>query len=136
MKSLCLMPVNRQETNPVSDNDPRCPIKVALVDDDHNELALMTRAVDQSPDLEQVGSYSCGLEALKRIPSSASEVVLMDVRMPGMSGFEITKRLKHARPMLFIFLISGYDDPHTAAEARKAGADAFLTKPFSLGRFF
>ena len=57
---------------PVSDNDPRCPIKVALVDDDHNELALMTRAVDQSPDLEQVGSYSCGLEALKRIPSSAS----------------------------------------------------------------
>jgi len=111
---------------------PGACIKISIVDDDENDLLLMARAVDQSPDLESAGSYRSGLEALKRIPSSTCEVVLMDVRMPGMSGIEITKRLKHIRPALFIFLISGFDDPHTAAQARKAGADAYLTKPFSL----
>ena len=136
MKSLSLMPANRQEMNPGSDNDSKLPIKVALVDDDHNELALMTRAMAQSPDLETVGSFNSGLEALKGIPSSASEVVLMDVRMPGRSGIETTKRLKDVRPSLFIIMISGFDDPHTAERAREAGADAFLIKPLSLGRFF
>ena len=111
---------------------PDKPIKISIVDDDENERWQMTRDVDQSPDLERVGSYSSGLEALKKIPSSASDVVLMDVRMPGISGIEVTKRLKDVRPLLFIFLISGFDDPHTAAQARKAGADAYLTKPFSL----
>ncbi len=56
--------------------------------------------------------------------------------MPGISGIEVTKRLKDVRPGLFIFLISGFDDPNTAAQAQQAGADAYLTKPFSPGRFF
>src|SRR6266536_232890 len=73
---------------------PEEPIKISIVDDDENERWQMTRDVDQSPDLERVGSYSSGAEALQEIPSSASEVVLMDVRMPGMSGIEVTKRLK------------------------------------------
>src|SRR6266545_1346235 len=112
------------------------PIKLAVVEDDRNELLLMSRAVDRSPDLERVGSYTSGLEALKSIPASASEVVLSDVRMPGMSGIELTRRLKDVRPGVVIFLISGFDQPDAASQALKAGADAYLRKPFSLGRFF
>jgi DNA-binding NarL/FixJ family response regulator len=120
----------------VSGNDQKHPIKLAIVDDNEDERSLMTRDVDQSLDLERVGSYRSGLAALAGITSSACEVVLMDVRMPNMSGFECTRRLKDVRPDLIILMISGFDDPETAAQARKAGADAYLTKPFPLGRFF
>src|SRR5688572_13802326 len=96
---------------------PKELIKVLIVDDDENDRLQMSRDVDQSPDLERVGAYSSGLEALEKIPLSDSQVVLMDVRMPGKSGIEVTKQLKDVRPGLFICLISGFDNPHTAAEA-------------------
>ncbi len=117
---------------------PRVPkrIAVAIVDDNENDLLLITRTVNQSPDLESVGSYSSGVEALNGILFSASDVVLMDVRMPGMSGIESTRQLKIVRPHLLIIMISGFDDPDAAARALEAGADAYLTKPFSLGQFF
>src|SRR6266536_1883709 len=98
MKSFSRAPLNRQKADPFPRKDPKYPTKVAVVDDDENDRWQMTREVDQSPDLENVGSYSSGLEALKNIPSSASDVVLMDVRMPGISGIEVTKRLKDVRP--------------------------------------
>ena len=50
--------------------------------------------------------------------------------MPGMSGIEVTKRLKEVRPGLFICLITGFDDPRIAVEGRNAGADGYFTKPF------
>src|SRR5436190_11873631 len=109
MSSLHPTPGISQEMDSVSKKDLGHPIKLSVVDDDGNDLSLMTRAVDQSPDLEMVGSYTSGSDALRGIPSSASQVVLMDVRMPGMSGIEVTKRLKEVRPALFIFLISGFD---------------------------
>ena len=111
------------------------PIKVAIIDDDEDYRSLMARALDQSPELESVGSFSGGEEALKGIPSSASEVVLIDVRMPGMSGMECTRQLRNVRPGLVIIMISGFDHPDTLAQALEAGADAYLAKPFSIGRF-
>ena len=118
---------------------PRPPlgnrIAVSIVDDNENDRFLLTRAVDQSPDLESVGSYSCGVEALKGIPSSVSKVVLIDVRMPNMSGIELARRLKKIRPHLVIIMITGFDHPDTRAQSLEAGADAYLTKPFSIERF-
>ncbi len=116
-------------------SDPKQPIKVAIIDDDDNYRSLMTRTVDESPDLESVGSYGGGEEALKAIPSSASEVVLIDVRMPGISGMECARQLRNVRPHLVIIMISGFDHPDTLAQALKAGADAYLTKPFSIAGF-
>jgi DNA-binding NarL/FixJ family response regulator len=107
-------------------------IKIAIVDDDENDRSLMKRAVDRSRGLECVGVYNGGVEALNGIPSSESEVVLMDVRMPDMSGIDCTRRLKDIRPRLVITLITGLDHPDNAGQAREAGADAYLIKPLSL----
>lgn len=115
---------------------PEHLIRIAIVDDDANARSRMKHTVDRSRGLKCVGFYGCGAEALKDIPSSASDVVLMDVRMPDMSGFECTRRLRNIRPDLFIIMISGLDHPETRAQACEAGADAFLPKPFSLCRFF
>jgi DNA-binding NarL/FixJ family response regulator len=119
----------------IPSNGPRFRVPVAIVDDDENELSLMTRAVDQAPDLRTVATYSSGAQALAGIPSSATEVVLMDVRMPGLSGNECARRLRNFRPNLVIIMISGFEHPDASAQAQEAGADAYLTKPFSLDRF-
>ena len=110
-------------------------IAMSIVDDNENDRFLTTRAVDQSPGLESVGAYSSGVEALKGIPSSVSKVVLIDVRMPTMSGIELARRLKKIRPHLVIIMITGFDHPDTRAQSLEAGADAYLTKPFSIERF-
>jgi len=110
-------------------------IAVAIVDDVENDRSLMTRDVDRSPHLETVRAFSCAVDALKDIPSLGIEVVLLDVRMPGMSGIECTRQLKNLSPRLVIIMISGFDHPDISAQAREAGADAYLTKPFSLGQF-
>src|SRR6266487_2171585 len=116
---------------------PKELIRLAIVDDDLNERTLMKRSVDGSRRLECVGLYSGGIEALKRIPFSACEVVLMDVRMPDISGFECTRELKCGWPHLFIIMISGLDHPDAfSQQAQEAGADACLEKPFSVSRFF
>src|SRR5436190_17410844 len=117
MNSLSSTKPISQKMHSISEVDLNYPIKVAVVDDDDDERVLMVRAVEQSPDLEGVGSYRCGLKALMGIPSSASEVVLMDVRMPGMSGIECTRRLKNVRPNLIIIVISGLDQPDTLTQA-------------------
>ena len=109
--------------------------RVSIVDDDENDRALMTRAVDRSPDLQMAGSYCGGAEALKGIPPSATQVVLMDVRMPGMDGIECARQLRNVRPDMVIVLISGFDPTVAAARAREAGADAYLAKPLDLGQF-
>ena len=108
---------------------------VAIVDDDENDRLLMSRAVDQSPHLQTVGSYSSGVLALNGIRASATQAVLMDVRMSGMDGTECAQRLKNVRPDMVIVLISGFAQADAAARAREAGADAYLTKPLSLCQF-
>ena len=82
------------------DGKPKERIKICIVDDDHTYRSLMKHAIDQSGDLDCVGLFTGGVAALKGIPSSASEVVLMDVRMPGMPGTECARQLKRIQPGL------------------------------------
>src|SRR5438876_12265912 len=113
---------------PVLGGKSHVPTKICIVDDDDTYRSLMKHAVDRSRDLECVGSYYGGVEALKGIPSLVCEVVLVDVRMPGMNGFECTRQLKNARPLLVIIMISGFDDSDTFAKERDAGADDYWAK--------
>jgi len=110
--------------------------RISIVDDDEIYRSLLQHAAGRTRGLECVGSYSGGVEALRGIPSSASDVVLMDIRMPGMDGFECTRQLKNVRPHLLIIMISGFDDPDTLAQAQEAGADAYWAKEDPIGRFF
>jgi|SRR5437762_12086754 len=95
-------------------------ISISIVDDDETYRSLMKHAVGRTRDLDCVGLYSGGLEALKGIPSSGSEVVLMDLRMPGMPGTECARQLKRIQPRLPIIIISGFDDPETLAQSLDA----------------
>jgi NarL family two-component system response regulator LiaR len=112
---------------------PLGKVGVALVDDDENFSVFLRDVLDQMRQLQCVGSYSSGEAALTGVPQSGAQVVLMDIKMPGMSGIECARRLKALLPHLIIVMVTGLDDPRTIALARECGADRFLPKPFTAG---
>jgi len=84
-------------------------IPVAIVDDDENDRLLMRRILHRTTQFQCVGSYSSGRDALAGIPSLNCAVVLMDIRMPGMSGLECTRRLKAMLPGLAVVIVTMLD---------------------------
>src|SRR5207247_1009575 len=114
---------------------PLGKIGVAIVDDDENFQVFLRDIVDHTRQFRCVGSYTSGEAALIGIPHSGAQVVLMDIKMPGMSGIECARRLKAMLPHLIIVMVTGFDDPRTISLARESGADQFLAKPFKPGQF-
>ena len=108
---------------------------VAIVVDDEKARWFLERIVDQSGEFRCVGSYASGVEAIQEMPIARPAIVLMDIRMPGMSGIESMRRLKSVMPELTVVLASGLSDPETMAEALAAGGDGYLTKPFTISQF-
>lgn len=104
-----------------------------LVADDH---ALYRRglvmALDDAPDLEVVAEASDGHEAVDIAIALAPDVVLMDVRMPGMDGIEATRRILEATPTVRVLMLSVSDDTDDLLEAVKAGAAGYLLKETSI----
>ena len=107
------------------------PITVAIVDGDTETRFFLQRILEQSGGYRCVGTYTSGEEALRKIPGAHPRIVLMDVRMPGISGIECMRRLKGRLPGLIVVLVSELTDPETMSEALAAGGDGYLTKPFT-----
>src|SRR5687767_8400308 len=72
---------------------PDGPVRVALVDDQPLVRAGLRMVIDSQPDLQVVVEADDGRDALHRLATTASDVVLMDVRMPGMDGLTATRAL-------------------------------------------
>ena len=81
-----------------------------------------------------VGEARHGLEALELLPSSGAEVALLDIKMPGMSGLEVARRIHASSPGVPIVLMTepgeGSEREANAIAARLAGVFATLTRPF------
>src|SRR5512142_11694 len=69
-------------------------------------------------------------EALKELAARDYDLVLTDVRMPGMGGLELVRELQRTTPELLVVVMSAYGTHDTAIEAMKAGAYDYLAKPF------
>jgi len=104
-----------------------------LVADDH---ALYRRGLvmelEDCDDLEVVAEAASGEEAVEKAISLAPDVVLMDVRMPGIGGIEATRRLMEATPSARILMLSVSDDIDDLLAAVKAGAAGYLLKEASI----
>jgi response regulator RpfG family c-di-GMP phosphodiesterase len=71
-------------------------------------------------------------DALARIERNAYDLVLTDLKMPGMDGFELITLLKKVRPDLPVIMITGYATVETAVQALRYGVDDYVTKPFNI----
>jgi signal transduction histidine kinase len=105
----------------------RAPIRVAVVDD--NDAFRETLGSLLAGDgFEVVGSASTGADALRLVDEVHPDVVLMDVRMPGMDGIEATRLLKTERPHVGIVALTGLEEQRSVRDMLVAGASGYVLK--------
>ncbi len=102
-------------------------VRVMLVDDEPEVTELLSYALRKEP--YQVVTASSGISALELFTQEPADVVVTDIRMPGMDGLELSRRILEARPETQIIVITAHGDMNTAVEAMKLGASDFLQKP-------
>ncbi len=102
--------------------------RLVLVVDDDEMIRRLVRAVLEADEFE-VAEARDGATALELASQAKPSVVVLDVMMPGLDGVEVCRRLEHDK--VKVVILTARDDPKLEAEARLAGADAFMTKPFA-----
>ena len=104
---------------------------VHIVDDDASFASAMERRLKHAG--YEVATYASAQHFLDRFPSEDTRsCILLDVRLPGLSGPELQSRLNELGSILPIIFLSGDTDIPATVRAIKAGADDFLTKPVTL----
>ncbi|WP_295017707.1 response regulator transcription factor [uncultured Micrococcus sp.] len=104
------------------------PIHVALVDDQALIRSGLAMLIDSQPDLEVVAQASDGREAAASVAVAGADVVLMDVRMPGMDGIEATRALLRRSDAPRVVVLTTFDLDEHVMDAIEAGASGFLLK--------
>ena len=104
--------------------------RVVLVDDDETVRGALKDKL-AGPDIEIVGEAANGFEAVDVVLSLKPDVVLMDVRMPGMGGIEASREIKLALPFVQIVFVTAYEEPHPTHSVEETGAYAYLLKDSS-----
>jgi DNA-binding NarL/FixJ family response regulator len=103
-------------------------VRIALVEDLPDVRDSWTRLIDGIPNFKCVCTCASGEEALRRLPEETVNVVLMDIRLPRMSGIACTARLKPLIPHTQILILTVSADSDTVFRALEAGADGYLLK--------
>ncbi|KAA2253847.1 response regulator transcription factor [Solihabitans fulvus] len=103
-------------------------IRVLLVDDQQLVRAGLRMLCDSAADLEVVGEAANGVDAVRLAERLRPDVVLMDLRMPGMDGMTATQRIMAARPTTRVVVLTTFDDDDHVYPALAAGACGFLAK--------
>ena len=103
-------------------------IRVSIVDDDEGIRASLATLIRRAPAFKLVGDYPNGEVAVKEIPQHPPDVVLMDINLPGMKGFECVRQLKSLVPRVQFLMLTVYEDSDSLFNSLKAGASGYLLK--------
>lgn len=127
-KTASKIPSQNPQT-PVAGTPTLQPITIAIVDDDARIRWSLTSILGEEDDLECVGSFASGEEALTYLPKLAPKVVLMDVNLPGMTGIECVRRLASLPNMPQIIMLTCRQDSDIIFDSLAVGASGYLLKP-------
>lgn len=105
-------------------------LAILVVDDDEAILEMLDLYLSEKG--YQVTTKACPREGLTELRDHAYDLVLSDIRMAGMDGFEFLRIVRMNHPDIGIILMTGHSDAYPISKALAAGADGYLTKPFSL----
>src|SRR5436190_22941321 len=106
--------------------------RVLLIDDEA-DVQYSFRRIFDSPEIE-VSTATSGEEGIDVVPRVKPDLVIMDIRMGGISGLETLRRLRDSYPKLLVIMMTAYGTTQTAIEAMKLGAYDYLLKPFDVPR--
>ena len=103
-------------------------IEVAIVEDHKTTRDVFERIINLSDDCSCVCACATAEDGLRAIPKHEPEVVLMDIKLPKMSGVECVAKLKELLPATQVIMVTVYEDPDTIFRALRAGACGYLLK--------
>ena len=107
------------------------PMRVLIVDDHLVVRRGLRSMLADAEDVEIVGEASNAGEAIKRATSLRPDILVLDIRMPGMNGLRLLRCLKEQLPDLKVIILTNYDDEQFLLEAFRAGAYGYLLKNIS-----
>jgi DNA-binding NarL/FixJ family response regulator len=103
-------------------------IKVLIVDDHAFYREGVRAFLSNTPEVEVVGEANHGDEAIAKSRELAPNVILMDLKMPGMNGIEATRRIHESNPQIGVLALTMFDDDDSVFAAMRAGARGYLLK--------
>ena len=105
-----------------------CRIRIMIVDDNATFREQLKEFLASEPDIEVVGEAADGQEAILKARELQPDVVLMDVRMPGINGIHATRQLKEEMPEVKVIILSLYDIDEYRKAALDSGASGYVVK--------
>ena len=103
-------------------------IRVLVVDDHELVRSGITRMLADSPDIEAIGQASSGEDAIEFVRKDRPDIVLMDIRMPGIGGLEATRRILRIDDSIRVIVVTACADDPYPARVMQSGATAYITK--------
>jgi len=104
--------------------------RILVVDDEATLLTVLSGELVNSG--YDVTTASDGDEAISIIQNKKFDLVLLDIKMPKVDGFEVLKFIKKTIPTLKVIMLTGFADLKNAIESKKHGAEDFVSKPYDL----
>jgi len=104
------------------------PIRVLIVDDQQMFREGIRRRLEQEPDICVIGEAASAKEALAQVQSTSPTIVILDIRLPDISGIEVARRIRDQWPELKILMLSGYDLDQYISAAARVGIQGYLLK--------
>ena len=105
-------------------------IKILLVDDEKEFVETLSERIRMREHDSDVALN--GEQALKKIDDDLPDVVVLDLKMPGMDGMEVLRRIRKAYPKVQVIMLTGHGSEKDEEEARKLGAFEYLQKPVEI----
>ena len=105
----------------------RIPTKVLIVDDEKDFVEMLSLRLNEVG--EKVSSAYSGQECLETLEKADIDVIILDIKMPGMDGIETLKEIKKRFPLVEVIMLTGHGSTETAVEGMKSGAFDYLMKP-------
>lgn len=102
--------------------------KVFITDDEVLICNALKIVIQAQPDMEVIGIATSGIDALSQLEKIHPDLVLMDVRMPGMDGIECTKKMKQRYPEMPILILTTYNEESYIIDGLAHGANGYLLK--------
>lgn len=123
-------PVLEEQMEKNTRTDDALKKKILIIEDEE----LLGKSLREALEIEYEATLArSGEEGLKVIGTSAPDLVLLDVRLPGIDGVETLRRIKEGHPAVIVIMMTAYGTMETIIETIKLGAFTFVKKPFKMG---
>lgn len=103
-------------------------VSILIVDDEEMMRTLLDRILSREG--YKIRSAEDGVVALEVLKAEKIDIVISDMKMPRMNGFELLKIVKNEYPKIGVIIMTAYGDTYTVKDALLLGADEYITKPF------